>query len=86
MSGSGYTGSASGRGDVDVSCLDRGPFLLNPLAPRTGSFSAREGSWEDPVAAVRVSMGGGRMGAATREEDVEEVVALDREEEVEALR
>ena len=43
------------------------------------------GSWAGVVAAVRVSMGGGRIGTATREE-VDELVAFDREEELDALR
>ena len=46
----------------------------------------REGNCEDGVAAVLVSIGGGRIGAAARDEVEEEVVAVDRVDDVEAFR
>ena len=81
----------AGRGEVAF--LDLGPFRKKPRPLCTGPgeslllpLAGREGSCDELVAAVRVSTGGGRIGAATRDEEVEEVVLLDREDDVEALR
>lgn len=90
-SGEGEVTMFGGRGDEPG--LDFGPFRLNPLPPNlppgdslpllSARLAERDGSCDELVAAVRVSIGGGRMGVATREEEVEEVV---RDEEVEAFR
>lgn len=78
------------------SLFDLGPFLANPPRPPTlnpglvyvvscsASFSLwrLEGSCDLLVAAVEVSMGGGRMGAACTEE-VEEHVVVERDEDEE---
>ena len=80
-----------GRGEVAF--LDLGPFRKRPRPLCTGlgeslllPLADREGSCDEFVAAVRVSTGGGLIGAAMREDVVEEVVLLDREDDVEALR
>jgi hypothetical protein len=77
-----------------------GPFLINPLppypplptplstpiaSPVSGSNPKPKGVDEE-VAAVLVSMGGGRIGTATRDEDEDAVVAVLLDEEVEAFR
>ncbi len=85
-------------GSGDVPCLDLGPFRMNPLPPyippdpslpvSSGRFAlpGLEGSWDELVAAVLVLIGGGRIGVATREDEVEEVVVVDRDEDDEAFR
>jgi len=74
--------------------LDLGPFRDMPrgLNGRSGrgecgsALSDLGGSWAEFVAAVRVSMGGGRIGAATSDEVVDDVVAVEQEDDVEAFR
>jgi len=72
-----------------------GPFLINPLPPNpplptlSPAIRGEEGSFgfgEDVVlvAAVRVSIGGGLIGTAIRL-DVDEVVVVDRDEDVDAF-
>jgi hypothetical protein len=84
----------SGRGALiegtGMVALVLGPFLMIPRLEVVAGLLIvdkgvldRDGSCEGVVAAVRVSIGGGRIGTAVTDA-VEE--AVDREDEVESLR
>jgi hypothetical protein len=79
--------------------LDLGPFRISAALPMDcgdlytsratscwAGVDVREGSCTASVVAVLVSMGGGRIGTATMDEEVEETVVVDLDEDVDAVR